>query len=79
MPLQIFLSSTLRRYIPGYNPVNGLKLDINRGITVADICRKISVPVDSLKIVIVNGKRQNLDYILEGNERIGLFPPVGGG
>jgi len=32
-----------------------------------------------IKIVMVNGKSEPFDYELQGDERIGFFPPVGGG
>jgi len=28
---------------------------------------------------MVNGRRQDADFPLEGDERLGLFPPIGGG
>ena len=79
MPLKILLSSTLRKYRPDYDPVKGLELAADGEKTVADVCRKINIPADKIKVVMVNGKSQSLDYVLAGDERVGLFPPVGGG
>ncbi len=79
MPLKIFLSSTLRRHVPGYDPVKGLELTINEASTVAEVCLQMNIPTEKIKMVMVNGKHQNIDHVLQGEERIGLFPPVGGG
>jgi len=79
MPLKIFLSSTLRKHVPAYDPVKGLEMVVNGSITVADVCQQIKIPTDNIKIIMVNGRSQELDYVLQGEERIGLFPPVGGG
>ena len=79
MPIKVFLSSTLRRSVSGYDPVKGINLTENREITVKDLCKKINVPVNNVKIVIIDGKIESTDYILKGNERVGLFPPLGGG
>jgi sulfur carrier protein ThiS len=79
MPLKIFLSSTLRRHVPGYDPVKGLELAINEASTVAEVCLQMNIPTEKIKMVMVNGKHQNIDHVLHGEERIGLFPPVGGG
>ena len=79
MPLEIFLSSTLRKYIPGYDPIKGMVLSLDKKITVAELCELISIPADKIKIIIVNGKNESLDHKLKGDERVGLFPAVGGG
>ena len=79
MPIKVLLSSTLRRSVSGYDPVKGINLTESREITVKDLCKKINVPVNKVKIVIIDGKIESTDYILKGNERVGLFPPLGGG
>ena len=48
-------------------------------MTVGEVCRIMKIPTNNIKVAFVNGKSQKLDYILQGKERIGLFPPVGGG
>jgi molybdopterin synthase sulfur carrier subunit len=77
--LMIFLSSSLRGFIPGYNPSSGLELKDVKGISIADLCQKLEIPTDKIKIVMVNGRKEDMDYILQGDERLGFFPPVGGG
>ena len=79
MPLEIFLSSTLRKYIPGYDPTKGMGLSLDKEITIAELCELINIPADQIKIIIVNGKNRSLDHTLKGDERVGLFPAVGGG
>jgi molybdopterin synthase sulfur carrier subunit len=79
MPLKIFLSSTLRRHVPGYDPVEGLEMAILEPRTVAEVCQQMNIPTERIKMVMVNGKHRNIDHVLHGEERVGLFPPVGGG
>ena len=79
MALKVFLSSTLRQYIPGYNPSEGTQLSVNRKTTVSGLCKLMNIPMTKIKIVMVNGKSEAFDYELQGDERVGLFPPVGGG
>lgn len=79
MALKIFLSSVLRKYAPAYDPVKGLEMEVSGSITVAEVCREMKIPLDNIKVIMVNGRSQELDYVLKGGERIGLFPPVGGG
>ncbi len=79
MPVKILLSSSLRKYIPGYDPVKGMSLSLAGEITVKELCKRINIPCDKIKIIMVNGKSKPVDHVLKGTERIGLFPPIGGG
>jgi len=79
LPLIVFLSSSLREFIPGYDPSSGLELKDVKGISIAELCRKLEIPIDKIKIVMVNGRKEDMNYMIQGNERLGFFPPVGGG
>lgn len=79
MPLQIFLNATLRRFIPGYNPYQGISLIITPGTTIAAVITRLNLPPQEITLIMVNGRHQKKDFPLEGTERLGLFPPIGGG
>ena len=79
MPLKVLLSTTLRKYVPEYDPIKGMRVTVDREMTVAELCERMNIPADRIKVVMVNGKNKSLDYVLKGDERVGLFPPVGGG
>lgn len=79
MPVNVFLSTTLRAYLPGYDPARGVSLSVVPGTTVSDLCRQMGIPTEKIKIVMVNGKSASFGDRLAGDERVGLFPPVGGG
>ncbi len=52
---------------------------IESGITVGALLMQLDIPKDSIKLVFVDGVRAELATILHGGERVGIFPPVGGG
>jgi molybdopterin synthase sulfur carrier subunit len=79
MPLHIFLNATLRQYVPGYNPYEGLPLEVPPGTPVAQVLARLGLPEKEVTLIMVNGRRQEADYELQGEERLGLFPPIGGG
>ncbi|MBM4273402.1 MAG: MoaD/ThiS family protein [Deltaproteobacteria bacterium] len=79
MHLQVFLNATLRRYVPGYDPYQGLSLEVAPGATVAQVINRLGLPPQEVTIIMVDGLRRDMDYTLQGNERLGLFPPIGGG
>ncbi|MDX1707707.1 MAG: MoaD/ThiS family protein [Desulfobacterales bacterium] len=71
--LQLFAS--LKKYMP---PVAN-SYAIEPGITVGRLIGQLDVPQDQIKLVFVNGVKAGLTTILSGGERVGIFPPVGGG
>jgi molybdopterin synthase sulfur carrier subunit len=79
MPLQIRLFATLRRFVPDYDPFQGLALDIPPGTPILHIIEKLGLPPEDVTLILVNGVHQQPDYQLQGDERLAFFPPVGGG
>lgn len=79
MPLQVFLNATLRGYVPGYDPYQGLSLDIPSGTPVARIISRLGLPASEVTLIMVNGRRRDADFPLKGDERLAFFPPIGGG
>jgi sulfur-carrier protein len=79
MPLQVFLAATLRKYLPGYDAATGLSMEAPEGAIVRDVAHNLGVPEEEIRIIMVNGIGANLDTVLRGDERVALFPPVGGG
>jgi molybdopterin converting factor small subunit len=37
------------------------------------------MPREKAKLIFINGVKAELTSTLEGGERVGIFPPVGGG
>ena len=79
MPVKIVLSSTLRKYVPDYDPIKGLEVAVEAGTALKDLLERLGIPEKDIKIAMVNGVKVGLDRELAGDERVGLFPAVGGG
>ena len=79
MPLTILLNATLRRYVPGYNPYEGISLKIPIGAPISPVIATLGLPPEEVTLILVNGVRQDPGFMLSGQERLGLFPPIGGG
>jgi len=79
MPLKVFLSATLRQYLPHYDPGTGHDLAVPPGATVRDAARLLAIPEEEVKLIMVDGVSVGWDATLSGNERLAFFPPVGGG
>ncbi|OPX36822.1 MAG: thiamine biosynthesis protein ThiS [Deltaproteobacteria bacterium] len=79
MFIKIFLSSSLRKYVDNYDPLTGLEKAIEHPVSVEDLCSDLKIPVEAVKIIMVNGKRVAADHHVGEGDRVALFPPVGGG
>jgi molybdopterin synthase sulfur carrier subunit len=79
MPLQVFLNATLRLYVPGYNPYEGLTRELLPGTPVSHLISQLGLPLEEVTLIMINGVRQQPEFLLQGDERVGLFPPIGGG
>lgn len=71
--LKLFV--TLSKYLPKDNQVHG----VQEGTTIEQLIRDLAIPRDNVKLIFINGKKENPDYCLQDRDRVGLFPPVGGG
>jgi sulfur carrier protein ThiS len=79
MPLQVFLNATLRQYVANYNPYQGISLEVEPGTPAAQVISQLGLPTKEVTLIMVDGRRREADFALQGNERLGLFPPIGGG
>lgn len=79
MSILVKLSTSLRALVPDYDPLAGLNVEAKEGQSVARLLDRLGIPLDKIKIIMVNGVAAGADTILADGDRVGLFPPVGGG
>ncbi|MDR2422635.1 MAG: MoaD/ThiS family protein [Deltaproteobacteria bacterium] len=79
MKLSVRLSTTLRAMVPGYQAATGLEMEMPNSATAKDLAEKLGLPLSEIKIVMLNGRRADLDARLKDGDRVGYFPAVGGG
>jgi len=75
MPIELNCYATLAPMTPG----NAAAFPIKTGETVTALIDRLGIPRDEIKIVFVNGVTVALDKVLADGDRVGIFPPVGGG
>ncbi|HDI61110.1 MAG TPA: MoaD/ThiS family protein [Desulfobacteraceae bacterium] len=75
MRVQIRLYASLR----GLEPPSASNHPLPSGTTVGEALAGLKVPGDQVKLVFVNGRKVDLQRVLEDGDRLGVFPPVGGG
>ena len=73
--IDLRLFATLEAYLPE----NPSRYPVVPGMTVAQLIESLKIPLGDAKLVFVNGVRVDLETTISGGERVGVFPPVGGG
>ena len=73
--VQMKLFASLREY----SPSDSENLPVSPGETVRDVLKRLGVPLSDVKLIFINGLKRELSSVLRGGERVGVFPPVGGG
>ena len=79
MKIDVFLYATLSKYLPEGSTNRSTALNLPEGSCVRDIIEELDVPEKSVKLIFINGSHARMEAPLSENDRIGLFPPVGGG
>ena len=79
MPLTVLLAATLRKYIAGYDAATGCAIAVAQGTSVREVAERLFIPEQEVKLIMVDGVHAEWQTVLTGNERLALFPPVGGG
>ena len=79
MAIQVVLAASPRKYVPGYNSETGYAMTVEAGSTVRDLAGRLGIPEEEVKLMMVDGLGAKWEKPLNGNERVALFPPVGGG
>ena len=78
MRIEVRLFATLRRH--ALSAAGGvLAVDVPEGCKAADAIARLGIDAPEVHILMVNGVIGRLDQVLVGGDRLGLFPPVGGG
>ena len=75
MPIELRCYATLAPLAPA----NAIAFPLEPGETVGGLIDRLAIPRDEVKIVFVNGLATELDRELADGDRVGIFPPVGGG
>lgn len=73
--IQLKLFANLREFAPPDTD----RLAIEPGQSIREVLATIGLPAEKAKLIFVNGTKGDLETVLKGGERVGLFPPVAGG
>ena len=75
MGIEIKCFATLAKFLPE----NGDDYPIEPGETIRSLIAKLGMPEKEVTLMFINSLRSAPDSELKDGDRVGLFPPVGGG
>ena len=79
MKIEVNLYATLKKYMKNETGGKSSAIDLEEGVCVKDVIQKLKIPADLVKLIFINGVHAKIDTTLKDGDRLGLFPPVGGG
>lgn len=79
LQVELHLFATLRKYLPDYPVGQGAFIIVEPQTKVGLLLEKVGVPLEKVKIVMVNNRHAELDHPLVDGDRVAAFPPVAGG
>ena len=77
--VEVRLYATLRKYHPDLGIGEPLVIKLDDKATLGNLFDALKIPREEIKATFVNGKWEQESYILQDGDRIGVFPPIGGG
>jgi sulfur-carrier protein len=79
MVIELHLFATLAKYLPEDATSKTAMIAMAPGETVQDLITGLGIPENTVKLIFINGVHGKKNTILKDGDRVGLFPPVGGG
>ncbi len=79
MEVTVTLYATLTRYHPEEGSREPFKVELQEGATLEDLYKKLGIDEGEVKKAFIRHKGRSQDHRLEDGDRVGIFPPVGGG
>jgi len=73
--IQLKLFATLHEF----EPQSSDNYSIEQGMSVRELLEQLDLPLEKARLIFINGIKADLTATLKGGERVGIFPPVGGG
>ena len=80
MRVEVRLYATLASARPDLRTGEPMTLELRGRTPLADLLRRLRIAPQAVHLAIVNGRLvHDHTHVLSDGDRVGLFPPVGGG
>ncbi len=77
--IEVRLFASLRKYRPDLGIGERFIITLDDNAKLGNLLDELKISKEETKAVFVNGKWEEENYPLRDRDRIGIFPPIGGG
>jgi molybdopterin converting factor small subunit len=77
--VEVKLFATLASFLPCHGREGAAEIEIPEGSTVAEVTRRLGIPSDLARVVLVNGRDLGSEAPLTAHDVVTIFPPLAGG
>jgi hypothetical protein len=74
--IEIKLFASLKKYLPA-DSVG--RCPVEPGTPLSALLDQLCIPEDEVKLIFIDGVKEDASVLLHGGERVGVFPAIGGG
>lgn len=79
MKIEVKLFANFRDFLPKGSDRFSCTITVNSSERVADVFRKLGLPTDHPKIILINGVHGKENDLLKDGDVLSVFPPIAGG
>jgi sulfur-carrier protein len=79
MKINLNLYASLTEYLPDKARGNPNSIELPEGTTIKEFIEQLRIPLDTPRIIFLNGAHAPLSAFLKDGDRLGMFPPLAGG
>ena len=79
MKINLNLYASLAEYLPDKARGNPNVLELPAGTTIKQLIAQLQIPLDTPRIIFLNGAHAPLEALINDGDRLGMFPPLAGG
>ncbi|MCK4961454.1 MAG: MoaD/ThiS family protein [Anaerolineales bacterium] len=77
--VEIRLFASLRKYHPNSGNSEAFTMELDDKTSLANLVDKLKIARQEIGVLMVNSTWQKENYLLQDEDRVGLFPLIGGG
>jgi len=77
MQIELRIFGNLREYVKGSE--NPLSITVHKDATIVDLLKVAGIPLEEANVIFVNARQAHAHSLLQEGDRVGIFPPSGGG
>ena len=79
MRVRVKLFANLHSPVVEAGPGVPFETELPEGVTLSGLADCLRLPAEQVRVVFVNGRARPMDWVLQPDDQVGVFPPIGGG